>query len=360
MLILHMSQRTFQTPSLLKHQRWRRAFLCALLMLTVSLAACASREAVPLPPPTPSKADAFPPHEPLRSWPERPLYPQDGRLLPVPETWNPLLERFKADGLDGSDLRAFFIAMGDSYSHKPMGTKIKELYTYRYLRKPPTTPTPPASPDRVYPGFVTPAVAAQCKAYLEANKRAFDRAEELYHVPREVIAALLMVETKLGTYLGKDSAFWSLACMAAADNSDRILESIEALPEMAEDRMGWINEKLAQRSTWAYKELKALLEHVRQNNLDPLAMPGSVYGAIGICQFMPSNLKPYGADGNADGIIDLFDPIDAIPSVGNYLRGHGWKQTAMTRDQQHGVIKRYNNSTVYANTILALAAELQK
>ena len=94
------------------------------------------------------------------------------------------------------------------------------------------------------------------------------------------------------------------------------------------------------------------MAHCRDNKLDPLAMPGSVYGAVGIPQFMPSNLPLYAVDGNKDGKIDLFNPADAIPSVGNYLKRHGWdKSEAKTRH----ALKRYNNSTMYANTIMVLA-----
>ncbi|MDL2271926.1 lytic murein transglycosylase [Desulfovibrio sp. OttesenSCG-928-I05] len=336
--------------------------LCFLLCAVSMLCSCASREAPLLSPPLPQRADAFPPHETLRVWAEAPSYPRPAgfgdRLPPVPETWGPLLDRLKADGLDGEDLRLFFTAMGDSYSSKPMGTKITELYTSRYVRKPQQGPRPAIPADRVYPGFVTPGIQALCRAFLDSNELSFTIAEELYHVPREVIVALLMVETKLGTYLGKDSAFWSLACMASADSPERVAEPINSLPGVTNERLAWISEKLTERSTWAYKELKALLEHIRKNNLDPFEMPGSVYGAIGMCQFMPSNLKPYAVDGDKNGVVNLFEPADAIPSVANYLRGHGWKKS-MTRDQQHAVIKRYNNSTVYANTILALGESLR-
>ena len=58
----------------------------------------------------------------------------------------------------------------------------------------------------------------------------------------------------------------------------------------------WVRWRTAQKAAWAYKELKALLIYARSAGFDPASIPGSVYGAIGICQFMPTNAVRYGAD----------------------------------------------------------------
>jgi membrane-bound lytic murein transglycosylase B len=143
--------------------------------------------------------------------------------------------------------------------------------------------------------------------------------------------------------------------MAAADSPERLPITLATLP-MTPDRLDWVRKTLRERSDWAYKELKALLTYSKAYAFDPLAMPGSVYGAIGICQFMPSNVPRFAVDGNRDGKVDLFDPEDAIPSVGNYLKAHGWGVSPL--DARHTALKRYNNSTRYANTILALAENI--
>ena len=69
---------------------------------------------------------------------------------------------------------------------------------------------------------------------------------------------------------------------------------------------------------------------------------------------MPSNIDAYAVDGNGDGVIDLFDLEDAIPSIASYISKHGWKP-GMDRAQQHKVVRRYNHSDMYANTVLALS-----
>ena len=112
------------------------------------------------------------------------------------------------------------------------------------------------------------------------------------------------------------------------------------------------------KADWAYTELKALIEYAQVSEFDPLSLPGSIYGAIGLCQFMPSNVFPYGIDADHDGRIDLFTKVDALYSIANYLREHGWQCTLDKRSQAR-VIFDYNKSSVYVNTVLAVAEKLQ-
>jgi membrane-bound lytic murein transglycosylase B len=176
-------------------------------------------------------------------------------------------------------------------------------------------------------------------------------------VPREILVSLLFVETRLGTFVGTENAFWSLACMAAADSPERMAGGLGDIPITA-GHDAWLKAKLADKSEWAYKELRALLAFCVSQRLDPHVMPGSVYGAIGICQFMPSNLASCGEDGDGDGIINLFTEPDAIFSAAFYLTKHGWS-AGQSVDRQRAALKRYNNLTIYANTILALAESIR-
>ncbi len=279
----------------------------------------------------------------------------------VPACWLPLVQRLQADNMSGPLIPHYFSGLA-AYSPSPMGVKVKELFTNAFLSK--TTPTPPTDGTvlppprmRVYRSLVTAANLEKCQAFMAANKKTLDAVEKKYPVPRETIVALLSVETRLGTYIGKENAFWSLACMAAADAPERVTDGISDLP-ITEEHSVWLQGKLTEKSNWAYKELKALLTYCSVQNLDPLTMPGSVYGAIGICQFMPSNLLLYGEDGDGDGVVNLFSEADAIFSVARYLTAHGWRADLPVSGQRT-VLKRYNNLTIYANTILTLAESLR-
>ena len=73
-------------------------------------------------------------------------------------------------------------------------------------------------------------------------------------------------------------------------------------------------------------ELEQALLYARANSIDPFSLTGSYAGAIGLPQFMPSNIRRYAVDFDGDGKIDLRgSPADAIGSVANFLVAHGWK-----------------------------------
>ncbi|MFR6518424.1 MAG: lytic murein transglycosylase [Bilophila wadsworthia] len=326
----------------------RRTLSAALLLLALAGAGCAQNRIVY----AQSGVQVQPP--------QYPSYQGSYTNGAIPSAWLPLYQRLRADGLDGPDLPALFASMGTP-SQDPMGRKIKELYTKAFAPKPKPTPpsskpTTPARPKPlVYPGVITAGNVEKCRAFLEANKPAFDYAERTFGVPRQISVSLLFVETRLGTFLGKEKAFYTLASMASSRRPEAISTYVAQLPgSTAADRQSWIQQRMEQRSDWAYKELVALLKNIRSSGEDALTMPGSIYGAIGLCQFMPTNISHYGADGNGDGVVNLFTVPDAVASLANYLAQHGWNKAA-TRAQKQKVIKTYNRIDIYANTILGLA-----
>ncbi|MDR2075707.1 MAG: lytic murein transglycosylase, partial [Desulfovibrio sp.] len=276
----------------------------------------------------------------------------------VAASWRPLLTRLRADEMVDPEYIAYFQGLPE-YSPEPMGAKIRELFTNAFLRKSPGKTAVPSLPPkaRIYQKVVTEAAREKCAAFLEEHKKIFSVTEKRYGVPREILVALLYLETRLGEYLGSANALWTLACMAAADEPEQVGGGIRDLPLTAA-HADWLRAALANKSAWAYKELKALLAYCRDNGTDPRALTGSVYGAVGLCQFMPSNIIPYGQDGNGDGKVDLFNPADAIPSTAKYLSKHGWKDNP-SPDRQRDALRRYNNLMIYANTILTLAESVR-
>ncbi|EAA5307106.1 murein transglycosylase B [Salmonella enterica subsp. enterica] len=78
------------------------------------------------------------------------------------------------------------------------------------------------------------------------------------------------------------------------------------------------------RAEYFSGELETFLLMARDEQDDPLNLKGSFAGAMGYGQFMPSSYKEYAVDFNGDGHINLWDPVDAIGSVANYFKAHGW------------------------------------
>ncbi len=273
--------------------------------------------------------------------------------------WNELVARLKKDGLYANDIENALKSMTEGPSPLPMSRKIKELYTKYYLSPPKEEKPSPEKPrPRVYKDTITSDTIKKCRHYLTTYKATFAAAEKKYGVPKEIAVALLFVETRLGEFLGREKAFVTLAGMAASRTKEHVTEILAELP-VSEEHYPWLDELLIKRSDWAYKELVALIVNLRAANLHLLDVPGSIYGAFGLCQFMPSNVEHYGADGNGDKRVNLFETPDAIFSLSNYLKENGWK-AKLNQAGQHKVLKRYNFSDVYANTILELAKAIKK
>jgi len=277
-------------------------------------------------------------------------------LLPCSASgdWSPLVARLVADGFEEPAVQALFSRPEVKFEPSAMITKLEELL--KWAHKKPGSP-PSYNPNVVYKGYLKEKVITRARAYLRENTDLLETISCQYCVPKEIIVSILLVETRLGDFLGGKWAFNSLACMALCAD----IETIRAyLPKKL---IRPANEDFArivcrQKAEWAYAELKALMLYANWSGLDPLSLPGSIYGAIGLCQFMPSNVLSYAVDADQDGRIDLFTKADALSSIANYLREHGWKCT-VDKPGQFRVILDYNRSSIYANTVLAVAEKLK-
>jgi len=209
-----------------------------------------------------------------------------------------------------------------------------------------------------YDQFLDSRRIQMAREYMLLHSGALAATEDQFGVPGEIVTAIMLVETQLGTLVGSQTVFNILSTMASLDDPTIRKSFWEELP--AEDRLSRkaYEEKANRKSRWAYAELKALLRFVETEDMDPVAIRGSYAGAMGYCQFMPSNALRLGVDGNGDERVDLFDHTDAIASVGNYLKHHGWRPD-LSRQQQYQVILKYNYSKPYANTILKIADQLR-
>ena len=112
------------------------------------------------------------------------------------------------------------------------------------------------------------------------------------------------------------------------------------------------------RSAWAESEWINLILLSKERGFDPLAIKGSWAGAFGLCQFVPSAYLNYGVDGNGDGRVDLFNVVDALASIANYLKGSGWEQGDLAKKKK--AIYAYNHCDNYVKAVLAYAKAIRK
>jgi membrane-bound lytic murein transglycosylase B len=130
------------------------------------------------------------------------------------------------------------------------------------------------------------------------HKNTLEQISAQYRVPSEYLVAILGVETHYGRNTGPYRALDALATLA-----------FDYPP----------------RQKFFRSELEEFLLLVKENKLDPLTVPGSYAGALGVPQFMPSQYRRYAVAANADRRRDLWgDWDDILASVANYLNEHGW------------------------------------
>jgi membrane-bound lytic murein transglycosylase B len=264
--------------------------------------------------------------------------------------WKPLLERLAKDGFDPAELEALFARMGpESYSPAFMAAKITELYGVIGVGiNRDKAPTPQAPPGYVQP--VPDVTIGSCLAFMKEHEKTFEDIQRQHGVPRQVVLAILLIETSFGLNLGKEIALRALASMAATGTPEALAANGNK-GQVARISASRLVSTLKDKSDWAYKELKALLRYGKDNNFDLTVLPGSVYGAIGLCQFMPSNLATYGVDGDKDGSVNLFSVADAMYSAARYLEDNGWRG-ARGDAARRRVIMTYNHDGYYASSVL--------
>lgn len=146
--------------------------------------------------------------------------------------------------------------------------------------------------------FLTPKRISAGKAFLQEHATLLQQAEQTYGVDKHIIAAIIGVETFYGTRQGNYRVLDSLATLAF-DYPQRPL---------------------------FWRELKAFFALVRDEKIDPAKIKGSYAGAMGYGQFIPTSFLHYAVDADHDGKRDLWgNPADAIFSVANYFKQHGWR-----------------------------------
>lgn len=211
-----------------------------------------------------------------------------------------------------------------------------------------------------YDQFLEPPAIRKARSFLNAHRMALTQAERRYGVDPYIIVALLLVETHFGEYTGRTPTLAILSTYALMDQQS-YRDRVWALVDFADrERIGRqaFDDKLIRRAKWGYEELCALLRWTNADAAQLNGIQGSLMGATGMPQFIPSTLERHGVDGDYDGVIDLFQTGDAIMSIANYLRSLGWSKSS-TRSQKEEIIYQYNHSRPYVDCILGIASRLQ-
>ncbi|MDA9189205.1 lytic murein transglycosylase [Candidatus Pelagibacter sp.] len=140
-------------------------------------------------------------------------------------------------------------------------------------------------------------VIAGVKLY-ELNKDFINSIDNKFSVEKELLLALMGIETNFGTYVGK-------------------MDILSSLATLSYDK---------RRSDFFTKELITILQLIDAGKIDHDILYGSWAGAFGFFQFMPSTIDNYAIDYDKNNVIELKSTKDSFASAANYINKIGWKK----------------------------------
>ena len=152
------------------------------------------------------------------------------------------------------------------------------------------------------------------------EKNIIETIEKDFNVEKELLLALMGIETNFGKYLGK-------------------MDIISSLATLSYDK---------RRSEFFTEELLILLKLVDKKVISKDILFGSWAGAFGNFQFMPRTIRNYAIDYNENKIIELKEIEDSFASAANYLKTIGWKKNQpcfFKVELKDNIPKKYLNSS---------------
>jgi membrane-bound lytic murein transglycosylase B len=302
------------------------------IALTTILIATSTAEAKPK-----SKAKA----KPARKTTQAATYPLLGNPNSKYRGWDYLASKLQKAGVAEADIEAIF-----SSPRMPRFTfvpfKVK-----------------PREPHSIYASFDRDSFAHLGASFIEEYDHDFDRMERTYGVPREVVTAILVIETQIGKHTGNELIVHRLARLAAVLDPHNVHENYRRLKaddpsvslEDVKNRGRYLEETFL-------PEIPALIDISKRNQVNTFHILGSSAGAFGIPQFLPTAFLKYGVDGDGDGQVSLFNKVDALWSAGNYLAAFGYKAD-LPYAERRKVIWEYNRSDAYIDTVFRLASRIR-
>ena len=130
----------------------------------------------------------------------------------------------------------------------------------------------------------------------ELNKDFINFIDNEFSVEKELLLALMGIETNYGTYVGK-------------------MDILSSLATLSFDK---------RRSDFFTKELIIILKLIEEKKISHDVLYGSWAGAFGYFQFMPSTIERYAIDYDQNDIINLKSTVDSFASAANYINRIGW------------------------------------
>lgn len=153
--------------------------------------------------------------------------------------------------------------------------------------------------------------------FMAEHAEKLDACEEEYGIPKDILAAVIGIETHFGAVIGRHRAFNVYVSMYVT----------------------------GYRQKFALTQLTELLRFAESRGVNIFTLKSSYAGAIGSMQFIPASLNRWFVGD------DVYDMDDAIASVANYLA-----YFKASRGSLEKALYAYNNSRLYVTAVTDLAA----
>lgn len=196
---------------------------------------------------------------------------------------------------------------------------IKSSYNYLALKSQNTKDA-----DEIYEQKIDDGIK-----YWQQHKKVLAFAKRKYHVPPEIIVAIIGMETSYGQ---------------------------AKLNYIALDTLITLSFYNSIRNEYFTSELAQLLLLARDLKVNPQSIYSSYDGGLGLPQFMPSSYRKYGVAYNKHKKPNLMRNDDAIVSIANYLFSHGWKPQEKNLD----VLASYNSNPNYLSYVTDLSQDIKQ
>jgi membrane-bound lytic murein transglycosylase B len=269
----------------------------------------------------------------------------NGSMLPDKKIafFKPIIDTLIARGIDSAFIYKLVKSPDTEFNEKYVKVNITG-----YLKK----------PD--YRSHYNYESVSECRNFYRKNREILAGAQARYGVPAKVITSILWIESKFGSYTGRNHIPSVLLSTALSNRDEYVriniseVESNIELDAIAKDTIKRkLNNRAKTKTEWAMKELMYLDSIRKMLPVSVYNLYGSWAGAFGMSQFLPSSYYKWAVDGNGDGKIDLFAIEDASYSIGNYLKSNGWGDA---HEQRRAAVFHYNNSDDYVDAVLLLAS----
>lgn len=256
-----------------------------------------------------------------------------------------ILENLKANGFTSTEIDSMFYA-ADSGRQKFLRKRLAEDLTIqifliwlqiKYPFIPKNILLTALKGPKIEPPLLSEESIKLGKQFLKDHQSLLCQLEKQYGVQKEIIVAVVRIETFFGNNLGQYHVF-------------NIFDSIISKTDTLTKTRKWLRK-------WIKEEMIALFIICRNNRLDISQMMGSRMGAIGLTQFMPTSYSRLSIDGDGDGLINLFQWHDALASTSYYLKKAGWRKTNPIKINKKALFK-YNRDWDYVNKIVAYARKI--